>query len=155
MGRWSGNARHGRVHDEVRGREVRDGELADGWGPRASERALVNEQSALKGRTHRTARGSGRASEETGADTVAPPNNGRERGRAGATGADRRVPPVRRSGARGLAGSNWAERAEIGFSIFLEFSNAFLFIFSMEFNSNSTTIQIQIIQTCASNKRLI
>jgi hypothetical protein len=39
------------------------------------------------------------------------------------------------------------------FLFFLEFPNAFLFIFSMDFNSNSTTIQIQIIQTCASNKK--
>jgi energy-converting hydrogenase Eha subunit G len=59
------------------------------------------------------------------------------------------------AGARGLAGPDWAEWAKIGFSIFLEFPNAFLFIFSIKFNSNSTTIQIQIIQTCASNKRII
>jgi hypothetical protein len=147
MGRWSGNARHGRVHGEVRGREVRDGELADGWGPRASERALVNGRSALKGRTHRTARGSGRASEETGADTVAPPNNGRERegerARLALTGGSHLSGGA---GARGLAGSNWAERAEISFSIFLEFPNTFLFIFSMEFNSNSNNSNMCIKQ---------
>jgi hypothetical protein len=58
--------------------------------------------------------------EETGADKPAPPAvGGRER--AGVTDADRRVPPVRRSGrARGLAGlglmgRNW-------FSYFLGFS---------------------------------
>jgi hypothetical protein len=72
--------------------------VADRWGPRASERALTNGQSALITRTHRTARGSRRASEETGTEIVALVDNERERGRASTAGADRRVPRVRRSG---------------------------------------------------------
>jgi hypothetical protein len=47
----------------MRGREVREGEVADRWGPRASESELANGRSTLTERTHRTARGSGRASE--------------------------------------------------------------------------------------------
>jgi hypothetical protein len=99
MGEWLGNALHGYVHTRVHGQEVREGEVADRWGPWASKSELANGRSALTGRTHRTARGSGRVSEETGADKMAPPGSGRERGRerAGADGADRRVPPVRRS----------------------------------------------------------
>jgi hypothetical protein len=70
--------------------------------------------------------------------------------------ADRWDPLVRWTRrVRGLAGLGWAERAEMEFSFFPKFSNAFLFIFSREFKSNSTSIQIQIIQTCASNKRII
>jgi hypothetical protein len=49
---WPGNARCGRVHGGEHGREVREGEVADRWGPRASEGA--DEWSALTGRTHRT-----------------------------------------------------------------------------------------------------
>jgi hypothetical protein len=156
VGRWPGNARRGRVSVGVRGREVREGEVADRWGPRASERALANGRSVLTGRTHQIARGSGRASEETGDDMVAPPGSGREREGAwtwlALTGGSHLPDGV---GVRGLARSDWSERAEFSFSIFLEFPNGFLFIFSMEFNSNSTTIQIQIIQICASNKRII
>jgi hypothetical protein len=77
--RWPGNARHGRVHGGVRGREVREGEVADRWGPRASERALANGQSTLITRTHRTTRDSGRVSEETGTEIVASVDNERER----------------------------------------------------------------------------
>jgi hypothetical protein len=38
------------------------------------------------------------------------------------------------AGVRGLAGLDWVEWAEFGFPIFLEFSNAFLFIYPMDFN---------------------
>jgi hypothetical protein len=41
---------------------------------------------------------------------------------------------------RGLAGLSWAEWAEIGFSFSLEFLMPFLFIFSMDFKSNSNQI---------------
>jgi hypothetical protein len=54
----------------------------------------------------------------------------------------------------GLAGPDWAVWAKTSFSIFWNFQMLFLFIFSMEFNSNATTIQIQIIQTYSSNKRI-
>jgi hypothetical protein len=56
----------------------------------------------------------------------APTGGGRLSGRAGARARAR----VR----AGPAGLIWAE---MGFSIFLEFPNAFLFIFSSVFNSNS------------------
>jgi hypothetical protein len=158
-GEWPRNARRGCVHGGVRGREVREGEAAGRWGLWASESKLANGQSTLIGWTHRAARGSGRANEGIGADKLAPPADGegeRARASAGVADADRRVSPVRWSGrTRGLAGLDWAKWAEFGFPIFLEFPNAFLFIFSMEFKSNSNPIQIQIIQTCASNKRII
>jgi hypothetical protein len=38
MGRWPREARRRRVYDGVRGREVREIEGANGWGPRARER---------------------------------------------------------------------------------------------------------------------
>jgi hypothetical protein len=41
-GEWTGNVRRGRVHRGVRGREVREGQVADKWGPRASESGLAN-----------------------------------------------------------------------------------------------------------------
>ena len=43
-----------RVHDKVHGWEVREGEVADMWGPRASESELANGQSALTGQTCNT-----------------------------------------------------------------------------------------------------
>ena len=76
-GEWPGNARRGRVHNGVHGREVRDGEVADRWGPRGSESGLTNGRSALIGRTHRAARENGHAREETGDDNPAPPGSGR------------------------------------------------------------------------------
>jgi hypothetical protein len=41
-GRWSVNARRGRIHGGVHGREVREVEVANGWGPWASGRELAN-----------------------------------------------------------------------------------------------------------------
>jgi hypothetical protein len=68
---------------------------------------------------------------------------GKERARTRAV-ADRWDPPVRRSGrACVLARLGWAEWAEIAFSFSRDFPNAFLFIFSMDFKSNSNPIQIQ------------
>jgi pyridoxine/pyridoxamine 5'-phosphate oxidase len=49
VGEWPRNTRRGRVHGGVRGREVREGEVADRWGSRASESKLANWQSALLG----------------------------------------------------------------------------------------------------------
>jgi hypothetical protein len=80
-GEWTGNTQCGRVHDGVRGRDVREGEVADRWGPRASESGLANGQSALTGQTHRAVRGSGHAREETNTDKLAPSGSGRERAR--------------------------------------------------------------------------
>jgi hypothetical protein len=71
VGEWPGNARRGRVNGGVRGREVREGDEANRWGPWASESVLTNEQSALTGRTHRTTRESGHGREEIGADKPA------------------------------------------------------------------------------------
>jgi hypothetical protein len=67
-GEWPGNARHGRVHGGVRGREIREREEADRWGPKASESVLANERSALTGRTHQAARENRRMRQETDAD---------------------------------------------------------------------------------------
>jgi hypothetical protein len=39
VGEWPGNKRHGRVHGGEREREVKEGEVADRWDPRA-EREL-------------------------------------------------------------------------------------------------------------------
>jgi hypothetical protein len=54
---------------------------------------------------------------------------------------------------------SWAGLSCLGQNEFFYFAGIskciFFFIFSMEFKSNSTTIQIQKIQTCASNKRII
>jgi hypothetical protein len=81
-----------------------------------------------------------------GVDRPVPPSSERERGRESARArtwavADRWDLPVRRRGrARGLAGLSWAEGAEFGLSFSLEFLMPFLFIFSMDFKSNSTQI---------------
>jgi hypothetical protein len=112
VGEWPGNVRCERVHGEVRGREVREGEEAYRWGSRASKGEHTNGRLALIGWTHQASRGSGRAREESGAYKQAPWSCGRERGResASAVDADRRVPPVRRSRhARGQGGPDWAE----------------------------------------------
>jgi hypothetical protein len=52
-------------------------------------------------------------------------------------------------------GSRWAGVDENAFPFSFEFLIPFLFIFSMEFNSNQTTIQIQIFQICASIKNKV
>jgi hypothetical protein len=108
VGEWPRNVRHGRVHGGVRGREVREGEVVDRWGPRTCKSGLTNGRSALKGRTHQVARENGHEHEGTSADNPAPPGSGKERARAWTrTLADRWDPPVRRSGREhGLAG--WA-----------------------------------------------
>jgi hypothetical protein len=73
------------------------------------------------------------------------PTRQREKGRESVrawAGADRWDPPVRWS-RRAHARPSWAGLGCLGrisFSIFLNFEMSFLFIFSMEFNSNSTTI---------------
>jgi hypothetical protein len=37
MGEWPRNARRGHIHGGQRGQEVREGEVADRWGPRANK----------------------------------------------------------------------------------------------------------------------
>jgi hypothetical protein len=60
------------------------------------------------------------------------------------------------AGARGaLPGWVGLVLVEFDFLFFSEFLIAFLFIFSSELNSNLDTNQIQIIQTCTSNQRII
>jgi hypothetical protein len=146
---WTGNVRRGRVHEGVRGREVREGEVTDRWGSRASEGEHANGRSALIGRTHRAARGSGCEHEGIGADYPAPPGRGRERERERERG---RGPSLIGgthllgvAGARGLAGLDQAKWDEISFSFSRDFQNAFIFIFSMDLKSNSNQIQIQTI----------
>jgi hypothetical protein len=83
----------------VHGREIREGEVADRWGPRASEGAYANGRAGLTVRAHRAERGSERAREELGTDMLAPASSGRERGRARTWAvAERWDPPMRRSG---------------------------------------------------------
>jgi hypothetical protein len=41
VGKWSGEARHVRIHGGVCEREVKEMEGANGWGLRASERGRV------------------------------------------------------------------------------------------------------------------
>jgi hypothetical protein len=96
----------------VREREVREGEEADRWGPRASEGTCANGWSALTERSHRAERGSERVRERTSADKLAPSDSGRERARvcADAVVADMWDPPVwQRGRVCGLAGLGWAE----------------------------------------------
>jgi hypothetical protein len=76
----------GHVHDGGHGREVREEEGADGWGPR-EERELANRRSALTGGVLRAAGENGRGRGRIGADRSAPlaaserEREGRERGR--------------------------------------------------------------------------
>jgi hypothetical protein len=58
-GEWPKNTRHVCIHGGVRERVVREGEVADRWGPLASEGEYANERSALTGRTHRAEKGAG------------------------------------------------------------------------------------------------
>jgi hypothetical protein len=78
VGRWPGNTRRGRIHCVVCGREVKEAEVADEWGPRASKRVLTNGWSALTGQTHQTEGESARERARCGADRMAPPSRGRE-----------------------------------------------------------------------------
>ena len=106
MGEWPRNARRGRIHDGERGRVVREGELADRWGPQASECDHANGRSTLTERAHLAERGSERVRERTDGDKRPHRAAGGREG-AGAVVADRWDPPVRRRG-RGRARSGWA-----------------------------------------------
>jgi hypothetical protein len=81
VGEWPGNARRGRVHSGERGREVREGEVADRWGLRVSEGAHANRWLAMTERAHRAERGNERVCERIGADRSVPLGSGRERAR--------------------------------------------------------------------------
>jgi hypothetical protein len=137
-GRARGGGQETRVHVEECGREVREGEVADRWGQRASEGAYANRRSTLTERAHRTEGGSKHVRERTGADKPAPPRNGRERARTRAI-ADRWDPPVKRRGrARGLAGLG--RNAFSFFSEFIkDFSFYFLYGFQIKFKPNSNS----------------
>jgi hypothetical protein len=113
--------RRGRVHDRERRREVREGKVADRWGPQASEGERANGWSTLTVSAHRAARENGRVRERIGTDRPVPPGSRRERGResAWAVVADRWGPPVRRRRrARGLARLDWTQWSELSFSEF-------------------------------------
>jgi hypothetical protein len=62
-----------------REREVREGEVADRWGLRASESELANGRSALTGRTHHAVREKGQERERIDTDRLGPPGSGMER----------------------------------------------------------------------------
>jgi hypothetical protein len=96
-------------------------------------------------------RGNGTRARGIGADRSAPP--GRGRGGAGIRGRESAPTPLARGrGWLGWTGPTWAE---IGFPCSSEFLIHFLFIFSMDFKSNQTTIHIEIFQTCASTKNKV
>jgi hypothetical protein len=114
-----------------------------------------------KGEGHVPGRVDARVSEGLDVDSSVPPV--RERGSGCASERGRRkqrrqaAPNYQREGERargwlGWIGPTWAE---IGFPFCSEFLIPFLFIFSMEFKSNQTTIQVQIFQTCASTKNKV
>jgi hypothetical protein len=118
---------------------------------------IAGEGSDLKGRARESARGCAQA--RNGADGAVP--LGREgEGEGAGHGADRWGPPVSgRAGERlaGLSGPKGWDGGTLGFFSFFfysEFPNSFPFCFSL-LDSNSNMLQIQIIQTCASNKRII
>jgi hypothetical protein len=132
------------------GREVREGEVANRWGPRANENELANKQPALIGRTHRAARGSERTSEGIGAESWPHRQREREGECTSVAGVDRRVPPAGGAGAR-VAWLGWIGLN--GPNLVFPFSWNFQMLFFLFSPWNSNTIQIQIIQTCASNKK--
>jgi hypothetical protein len=156
VGEWSGNACRGRVHGGERKREVREGDVADRWGSWASEGERANGRSALTGRTHRAARENGRFRERIGADRPVPLGSGRERERV--PGRCCQVGPTCQATRGAHAWPGWVGLGLMGRIRFFYFPSAwpFLFIFSMDFKSNSNqNFKFQLIQTCASNKRII
>jgi hypothetical protein len=93
---WPENVRSWVRPRQGSGREVREAEGADGWGPRGSEGKSANGRSTLTERVHRVAGENGREREGIGADRPTPQSSERERERRGAgAGADRRGPRVR------------------------------------------------------------
>jgi hypothetical protein len=76
-----GREMHGRgcLHGKERGREVREGVVADRWGPQTSEGERLNGRSAVIGRLHRAVRERGRVRERISADRPVPLGSGRER----------------------------------------------------------------------------
>jgi hypothetical protein len=112
-----------------------------GGGPRASEGEHANGRSTLTERTNQAERGSERACKGIDADNPAPLGSG-GRERAWAV-ADRWNPPVRRSGRAHATWLGWIgpTRLKWVFSFSREFLNAFLFIFSMDFKSNSNNFK--------------
>jgi hypothetical protein len=114
----------------------RTGSRADERGPQNSERRC--------------------APEEISADKSAPLGSERERGERAGAGWCRQAGTTcqREAGARGgggLDGPIWAVWAKIRFSIFLEFQNAFLFLFSLGIQIKFKH-QFKYFQTCASQK---
>jgi hypothetical protein len=103
---------------------------------------------ALTSGAHGTERERGPHLRGVDADRSAPPGRGREGGRARGC----RLALIGGSHLSGertrarLTGPSWAVRAELGFSIFLNFEMTFLFVFSMEFNSNSNNSNMCIKQ---------
>jgi hypothetical protein len=87
VGEWPGNARRGRVHDEVHEREVREGEVSDRWDLRVSEGAYANGRSALIERAHEQREGaSARARKPTPTSRPHRAEGGREGESADAEG---------------------------------------------------------------------
>jgi hypothetical protein len=88
---------------ESTGERLGKGLVADRRGLQASKGERANGRSALRGRSHRAARESGRVRRWIGTDRSVPPGRGRERGRGSTLArtraiADRWGLPVRRCG---------------------------------------------------------
>jgi hypothetical protein len=117
----------------------------DRGGPRRSEgeseRAGAMARRLAKW-AHKAEREEGRASEETGTDSLAPLGSEREREESAGEGvaADRWIPLVRRRGRAG-ARPGWAELGCFAFFFFPRFSNCFSISFSLGF---SIQIQFQV-----------
>jgi hypothetical protein len=134
-GRGELTSRARKIEAQTHGRG--NGRGADRWGPLSGERAGTRKREER--RRHAGPRW------QTGKE--------RARGRENCCWG----PLVRRCRrARGaLPGWVGLVLVEFDFLFFSEFLIAFLFIFSSELNSNLDTNQIQIIQTCTSNQRII
>jgi hypothetical protein len=121
-------------------------------GPRRREREGARGGTArrLAERARKIEKEEGREGEATGADKSAPLGSEREGGKGARdilllTG-------VAGSWARGLTGPSWAGLGQKGFSFFLNFLIAFLFLFSRIFNSKfKLGFKFKLIQTCAKN----
>jgi hypothetical protein len=112
--------------------------------------AIAGEMADLKGRARESTREYARVRND--ADGAVP--LGREGEGERASGARRQQvgPTCQRTWARARSsGSDGGTSGFFSFCFYSEFPNSFSFCFSL-FNSNSNMLQIQIIQTCASNK---
>jgi hypothetical protein len=159
MGEWPRNARSGRAHNRERRWEVREGEVADRWGPRVSEGAYANGRSVLTERSHRV--------EREGTSTCvkgSTPIGWSHRAAGGLEGERARTRSSLRGGTHllGDAGTRVAWLGWIGPNglklvfLFPEIFKMLFFLFSLWIsNQIQTKFKFKQFQTCTSNKRII